>query len=313
MNRRLIILFLCMIGLIDLCAQEIITGTVVDSKNIPIPGVRVEVVGRSETTTTDIEGRFRLDLPLPVKKLRFQYIGQKPIERKVKPDMIVKMGHGWAGRDSGYRGFFNFVGGFGSGGVMNFYLPGYSLTEVGKNSAMFGINTTHGYQIMPMLYAGVGAGITSLMLYNLYNSDSWGYGEYSLYGVAFQFYGDVRWDLDIKAKTTPFIDLKVGYQRILSTGDMDDYEWNNYRWSSIEGEHTGGFLLMPTVGLRTAIGAKRAINIGLSYNVFVKRAFTITSSSDIHLPNGDNINNSIPTKKVSASGGCVMLNFGFDF
>ena len=314
MNKRLLILCICCSILLGINAQEIITGTVVDSKRVPIPGVRVEVVGRSETTTTDIDGRFRLDLPQPVKKLRFQYIGQKPIERKVKPDMVVVMGQGWSGRDSGYRGFFPYTGGVGWGGTMNFHLPSYNLTEVGKNTAMFGINTTHGYQINPMLYAGVGAGITTLMMYNLYeNYGSWRSGEYSLYGFAFQFYGDIRWDLDIKAKTTPYVDLKLGYQRILSTGEMDEYDWYEYQWADLESQHTGGFLLMPTIGLRTSIGAKRAINIGLSYNVFVKRAFLISSSSDIHLPDGNNITNAMPTKKVTASGGCAMLNFGFDF
>ena len=321
MNKRLLILCICCSILLGINAQEIITGTVVDSKRVPIPGVRVEVVGRSETTTTDIDGRFRLDLPQPVKKLRFQYIGQKPIERKVKPDMVVVMGHGWSGRDSGYRGFFTYTGGFGWGGTMNFHIGNASITDFGKNTAMFGISTTHGYQINPKFYVGLGAGLSPLMMYYQelryipYNDYSYQNGEYDLYGVAFQFYADFRWDYDIKAKTSPFVDLKMGLQRILSTGDIDGYYYDYYYDNDfdLECQHTSGFLLMPTVGIRTAIGAKRAINFGLSYNIFVKRAVEITTYSYYQLPDGNYINTSYPAKKFSATGGCLLFNFGFDF
>lgn len=316
MRKNLIILCLSLLGCISVYAQEIITGTVLDSKNEPIPGVRVEVIGRSEVTTTDIEGRFRLDLPVAVKKLRFSYIGRKPIERKVKPEMIVKMGSGWQGRDSGYRGFFNFMGGVGTGGVMNFYFQNKSLTDVGKSSAMFGISMTHGYQINPMFYVGLGAGVAPLLLYyNDINPDGYmGWSEFGLYGIACQFYADFRWDYDIKAKTAPFVDLKIGLQRIFETGEMDDdygYSYNNdWRFESL---NTTGFLLMPTIGLRTAIGSKNAMNIGLSYNMFVKRAFNAWSTSTINLPNGEAFSNSFKAQKCQKTGGVAMLNIGFDF
>lgn len=316
MSKRSLIFFMLIIAALQFHAQEIITGTVVDSKNQPIPGVRVEVVGRSEVTTTDIDGTFRLDLPVVVKKLRFQYVGHKPIERNVKPDMIVKMGHGWQGRDSGYRGFFDFMGGFGAGGTMNFYFQDESLRDIGKSSIMFGISMTHGYQINPMFYAGVGVGTTPLMLYCTEDSGDYRWGEHAFYGVAFQFYADFRWDYDIKAKTSPFVDLKLGFQRNFSTGEWDDNFNYWYGYGSgydLESLTTNGFLLMPTIGLRTAIGAKTAFNIGLTYNIMVKRAFNVSSYTHLALPNGESINEHTTPKTYSSTGGCFMLNFGFDF
>lgn len=44
MKRVFIALCLCMMWLADIMAQEIVSGTVVDSKNNPLPGVRVEIV-----------------------------------------------------------------------------------------------------------------------------------------------------------------------------------------------------------------------------------------------------------------------------
>ncbi|MDE6008051.1 MAG: carboxypeptidase-like regulatory domain-containing protein [Muribaculaceae bacterium] len=316
MSKKLIFLFIWFTCLIPLQAQEVITGTVVDSKNQPIPGVRVEVVGRSEVTTTDIDGTFRLDLPVAVKKLRFQYVGHKPIERNVKPDMIVKMGHGWQGRDTGYRGFFDFMGGFGTGGVMNFHFQDESFTDIGKSSIMFGLSMTHGYQINPMFFAGVGVGVTPLMLYCTEDSGDYLWGEHAFYGIACQFYADFRWDYDIKAKTSPFVDLKLGYQRIFAIHDFIDAYSNWYGYGNefeLESTITKGVLLMPTIGLRTAIGAKSAFNVGLSYNIMVKRAFNVTGHTNLLLPNGEAINEHTDPKTFSSIGGCFMLNFGFDF
>ena len=46
MKRVAILLLLCAVWAVGLMAQEIVTGTVVDGKNEPVPGVRVEIDGR---------------------------------------------------------------------------------------------------------------------------------------------------------------------------------------------------------------------------------------------------------------------------
>lgn len=112
MSKKLIILCLYLLGALPLFAQEIVTGTVLDEKKAPMPGVRVEVVGRSEYTTTDIDGRFHFDLPVPVKKLQFQYVGKKTIICKVKPEMIVKMKPKLSEPEKDYRQMLNGLMGY---------------------------------------------------------------------------------------------------------------------------------------------------------------------------------------------------------
>lgn len=309
MKRGLIVLSFLMLILTGLKAQVVVTGKVVDGKDIPMPGVRVEIVGRSETAMTDIDGSFRIELPEPAKKVRFHYVGFKPLERKITPDMYVKLGHGWAGKNSGYRGFFDIMGGFGTGGAMNVTDGMNSVNNIGRSSIAFGWTMTHGYQINHKFYAGLGFGANCVMLYSEeveYYTDA----SHKFYGMALPVFADFRWDYDITAKTSPFVDLKLGYQYVASIDDDDYYDWyNNF---SVTPESTGGVFIMPTIGLRAAIGSKRAINIGLSYNISLKRRFMVESYYDRNLPNGESINGG-DSFSISSTGGVAMFTFGFDF
>lgn len=49
MSRIMIFLAFCLAAVVPSFAQEIVSGTVVDGKNEPMPGVRVEIV--------DLEGQ----------------------------------------------------------------------------------------------------------------------------------------------------------------------------------------------------------------------------------------------------------------
>lgn len=61
------------------------TGTVVDSKGLPLPGVTVLLKGTTVGTATDPDGRFKLTLPaLKQIVLQFSFIGMKPKEVAVK-------------------------------------------------------------------------------------------------------------------------------------------------------------------------------------------------------------------------------------
>jgi len=57
-----------------------ISGTVKDSKGLPIPGVTVVVKGTTTGTITDGDGKFTLSAPLGVKAVAFSFIGMKPQE-----------------------------------------------------------------------------------------------------------------------------------------------------------------------------------------------------------------------------------------
>lgn len=54
-----------------------VTGTVKDSKGLPLPGVTVSVKGTTTGTITNADGKFRLALPAGAKVLTFSFVGMK--------------------------------------------------------------------------------------------------------------------------------------------------------------------------------------------------------------------------------------------
>jgi len=318
MKRILFILCLCVLGFSNIMAQEIVTGTVVDKDNVPVPGARVEIVGRAEYAVTDIDGSFRIELPVTAEKLQVSYPGFPTIVRKIKPDIVIKLGKGWGANAKGYRGFFDFYGGFGFGGKVNVVAGDLSVTGI-KNFFSMGIGTTHGYQINPHLYVGVGVGL----MMNVVSCYESGYYEYDypegfyfdLNTVTIPLYADVRWDFGLTQKTAPFVGVKVGYQIGIVPDDYDifeAYKGSNSYWNEL-GVSCGdvnGFLFQPTIGMRTSIGGKRGINIALSYNISLRKKLT---ARYVH-GNYIDYDNITEVKELgTSSGGVLMLNFGFDF
>lgn len=110
--------------------------------------------------------------------------------------------------DLGYRGFVDLGFTVGVGG--------------GRGCDRIELATSHGVQIIPQLYVGAGVGVSYF---------------YDFSDVAIPLFVDVRTDL-LQNKTTPFIDLKIGY--------------------SVAG--ISGFYLSPTLGCRF-----NRFSIGLSY------------------------------------------------
>lgn len=105
MKRIFFVIALCLMGVLSGYAQEVVTGTVVDSKNNPIPGARVELEGRSEYCMTDIDGTFRIESPVTVQKVKVSYVGLKTVTKKITPDMVVKLGRGWRDAPENYQWF----------------------------------------------------------------------------------------------------------------------------------------------------------------------------------------------------------------
>ncbi|HAC22527.1 MAG TPA: SusC/RagA family TonB-linked outer membrane protein [Porphyromonadaceae bacterium] len=67
------------------------TGTVLDQNGDPLIGVNVIVVGTTDGTITDIDGKFSVTATSG-NTLRFSYIGYKPVEMKYTgKDLVVKM------------------------------------------------------------------------------------------------------------------------------------------------------------------------------------------------------------------------------
>ncbi len=122
------------------------------------------------------------------------------------------------GIQQGYRGFADFSYTLGVG-------------DWGKNHDRIGIMTSHGYQIAPQFFAGVGVG------FNYYFN---GHDELSSLPVFAHIRSDILAD-----EITPYIDLRVGYSLI-------DVE---------------GVYINPSVGCRFELTDDIGLNVGIGYTM----------------------------------------------
>lgn len=93
MKRLIITIFMAVVGLITLMAQEThdIKGVVTDKRNEPVVGALVTAEGTTITAITDIDGKFLLqDVPVKVKKVIVESIGMENAEAKIdRPVMMA--------------------------------------------------------------------------------------------------------------------------------------------------------------------------------------------------------------------------------
>lgn len=333
MKRIFTVISLCVLWAMAVQAQETISGTVVDGKNEPLPGARVEVVGRSEYAITDIDGTFVIELPVTASKVKVSYPGLPTREAKIKPDMVVKLGKGWSSNAKGYRAFWDFYGGFGFGGKVNVEAGLSQINDI-KNFLAFGFGMTHGYQINQHLFVGVGVSLMANALSATESQPYYGYQESNyvymgqdnykrieMSNITFPIYADVRWDFGLTEKTAPYIGVKLGYQISLEPNNYEeDEDWGYgifdcYSWKqgyssylNVFPHDVNGFFFQPSIGMRTTLKGKRSFNIGLSYNVMFPKKLSATYEYY------DESGSYMERKDLGVSrGGVLMLNFGFDW
>jgi len=108
---------------------------------------------------------------------------------------------------------------------------GYGIGVGDFDEGRIEFSTTHGYQILPYLYTGVGVG------FNYFH----GAESYNI-----PIFADFRGSYPVPdSRLAPFIDMRLGY----SAGDID------------------GFYFSPSVGIRIATSEKCGLNIGLGYEM----------------------------------------------
>ncbi len=73
-------------------AQTAITGTVTDTKGVPMPGAKVQVKGTNESVLTNMDGTFSIVTNKNNPKLRAEYAGWDATTKKGKDGMTIKMG-----------------------------------------------------------------------------------------------------------------------------------------------------------------------------------------------------------------------------
>ncbi len=122
------------------------------------------------------------------------------------------------GISQGYRGFADFSYTLGIG-------------DWGKNHDRVGIMTSHGYQIAPQFFAGIGVG------YNYYFNS---HDEASSLPVFVHFRSDL-----LENEITPYVDLRVGYSFL----DIK------------------GFYINPSVGCRFELNDNLGLNVGIGYTM----------------------------------------------
>ena len=163
-----------------------------------------------------------------------------------------------------------------SAGYRGFVEAGYTIGvgEYGEDRAS--MLTTHGYQINPYLYVGVGSGINAFLKKNT-----------TLWSVP--IFADVRVNV-INHSICPFVDLKFGY----SVADIE------------------GVYLCPSVGCRMRLGNKTAMYASLGYE-FQKADFRI--STFVYQYNSFTKNyyfmEKVNTERKTCSG--ISLKIGFEF
>lgn len=93
MMKRITLLSLLLVAAtLALRAQHVVTGTVVDRDGNPIPGAKVEIVGSTESTITELDGTFSLTTQkADARKVRVQYGGMLARTKKIEPGMVVKL------------------------------------------------------------------------------------------------------------------------------------------------------------------------------------------------------------------------------
>ena len=82
-------LFLFVFGTV-LAQEKNVSGTVTDQEGLPLPGVSIIVVGTSVGTQTDFDGNYSIMASVGG-TLRFSYIGQKTVERKVGASSVINV------------------------------------------------------------------------------------------------------------------------------------------------------------------------------------------------------------------------------
>jgi len=71
--------------------QEVVSGTVTDINNMPLPGVTVRELGTNNGTQTDFDGNFTLQVKSTNAVLQFSFVGMDTVERDVEENMVLNV------------------------------------------------------------------------------------------------------------------------------------------------------------------------------------------------------------------------------
>lgn len=85
--------------------KDEISGIVLDQKNQPLPGAKVEVEGESAYVYTDLDGRFHIKCGPKAKRVVVSYPKMPDVKEKIRPEMTVHIGRTWLDAPDHYQWF----------------------------------------------------------------------------------------------------------------------------------------------------------------------------------------------------------------
>lgn len=182
----LILPFLLLAGLAA-SAQTTASGKVIDRRGNPVPGARVSIPKSTESTLTELDGTFRIEMPAKAKRLTIDYVGMASKQVRAMDDMTVRL---TKSARAHYQGEF---------GVGYGHLDG---SPVGQ----FLMTTVHGVRFTKNFFFGVGAEIN--------HTFSWD-------ETTFPVFGNIRAYLPVSESCAPYLSASCGYAFGLNR-DMTD-------------------------------------------------------------------------------------------
>ncbi|MDR1200818.1 MAG: hypothetical protein LBL58_04180 [Tannerellaceae bacterium] len=206
---------------------------------------------------------------------------------------------------SGYRGFFD---------------AGYTVAMGESSTNRIEITTSHGYQINPSIFVGVGFGV------NLYSNGFYkdsiarGYKPGGHKDVVFQgnensvdslnisatlpIFADVRYNFMTEGQIIPFAGLKAGYSLGLASTKKEDYNESGVliRTTTATRVESVGFYVAPSIGAKYVISPLLALNFSIAYSM---QMFDSSHIDDV----------SSPKKLITAkkNNGGVSIKIGIEF
>ncbi|MCQ2287670.1 MAG: hypothetical protein MJZ74_01045 [Muribaculaceae bacterium] len=145
------------------------------------------------------------------------------------------------GVQKGYRGFVD---------------AEYYLALDARSKSRMGFSTSHGYQVLPYLYVGAGAGMQFIT--NMRTMADGGTGRKTF--IPIPVFADVRLDL-YKNKISPFVDMRVG---------------------KVFGDKAFDIMLNPSVGCRYELKNNLALNLSVGYSMQSTDLAPIWNEMTIH-------------------------------
>lgn len=126
MKKLLLTSLFLLAGFICLSAQNVVSGTVLDKDGNPVPGAKIEIVGSTESTLTELDGTFRMETQSQARKVKVYYVGMQTKVQTIKPEMVIKLANtNWWNREpQKYSWLVSVQGAFPESGVKN---PSFGL------------------------------------------------------------------------------------------------------------------------------------------------------------------------------------------